>query len=139
MENITYTLADLMENKTNSFNIRCRETGFFEFVEIKYFNSLEPFNNRDCYYDSDNIDDLSQYTLMYGDDLDNYLSYLHNWDNNKNLALGNEDFITSLGLVNPLLFIKLIDNEETIKKLLKLETVIIDCSICKLEITPVTQ
>lgn len=138
MENELYTISDLMETKTNRFNIVCKETGFYEYVEIKYFNSLEPFNYN-FYYSSNKIDEHDQFTLMYGDNYFNYLEYLHDWDNNNNLALGNEDYITTLGLVNPLLLLKLIDNEETIKKLLKLETVIIDCVICKLEITPVTQ
>ena len=138
MENITYTLTDLLETKTNKFNIVCKTTGFYEYVEIKQYDSLNNFDY-DYYYSTNIVDDYELYTLVYGDNEDDYLTFLHDWDNNKNLALGNEEYITSLGLVNPVLLLKLIDNEETIKKLLKLEKVTIDCNICTLEIIPVTQ
>jgi len=133
MENELYTLSDLMETNTNEFNIQCKETGFFEYVILKPYYSFNNF--RDNFYYTGNGRDY--YTLLYADNEDDYLQYLEDWDDD--LHIGNEEYITSLGLVNPLLLIKLIDNEETIKKLLKLETVTIDCGICNLEITPVTQ
>lgn len=135
MENELYTLYDLIETETNEFNIFCKSTGFYDYVKLERHYSFLDF--RDNFYYTSNGNDY--YTLLYGENQEDYLEYLHSWDNNKNLALGNEDFITSLGLVNPLLLIKLIDNEETIKKLLKLEKVTIDCNICTLEITPITQ
>ena len=118
-DEINFSFTDLINQKVNLLDVYI--DGFFESVEI----CLESYNV------GYRAKDDHSYNLIIGDNLENYNEYVSNFDNSE-----FEENIVGLGVLNPILFLKLLDNEETIKKLLKFEKVVINCGSIDVTVKP---
>ena len=121
-DEITFSLMDLIEKKTNRFWVSVN--GFTECIELTTICSFE-YDSAAAYKNDD-----GSFNIIIDCNSETYKEYIECIDI-------DEENIVVLGVLNPMLFLKLIDNEETIKKLLKLETVVINLDWFNLTIEPI--
>lgn len=118
-DEINFSFTDLIDHKANLLDVYI--DGFLESVEI----CLESYNT------GYRAKDGNSYNLIIGDNLEKYDEYI-----SYNLNEFGEEYIVGLALLNPIIFLKLLDNEETIKELLKFEKVVINCGSIDVTVKP---